>query len=613
MRIALLPWRRFLGAIALLPLLSTFSRAQPPEPDWTFTYDTGGGFDTARGLAIGPAGDVFVAGSGGSLPSATFFALRMSESGPPPIWDRVSNHVIGDYYALWRPISVADDGSTYISGNIQQPGQDDFWVMQFLPSGEVGWTYTINSPGNRDIAIQTAIDNARGRLYAAGFVGTNNVVASLDLSTGEQQWLYTHPNPQGIYGLALDSLGNIYAAGGPIVKLNPEGEVEWLYASATISSLQLVLDDAGFVYGVGRGSGEYPTSQLGVVKLSPDGVEQWISGISGWQYHGHDITLDGSGNVIACGAGRDASEDALALMAGFSTASGAVQWHWAMDGVDGAELDYVEARNGKAFALGRQYGLDELWLIQLNPSTGAIDWHYRYSGETGGGANGYGLAVYDNAIYVCGADWGRRDAFIQRFGGLVTAINGVSEERVNASPEGILVSWDAIRPSPYVAFYIDRAEGSANSSFKRLAESYVGRHEAENLSYLDRNVTPGSVYRYRIAALRRDGREDLSSEILMARAWEPLRPMLGLVHPNPMDDVAVIPYELPASDSPIRIEILDATGRKLRGLLDERQAGGRTQISWDRRADNGRLAGAGVYFLRLTSEDRVETTKLVVK
>jgi hypothetical protein len=75
---------------------------------------------------------------------------------------------------------------------------------------------------------------------------------------------------------------------------------------------------------------------------------------------------------------------------------------------------------------------------------------------------------------------------------------------------------------------------------------------------------------------------------------------LGPNYPNPFNPRTTLSYSLPAA-SRVRIEILDALGRRIRTLMDGTNGPGRHTVEWNGSDDNGVPAGTGTYFCRLTS------------
>jgi photosystem II stability/assembly factor-like uncharacterized protein len=79
--------------------------------------------------------------------------------------------------------------------------------------------------------------------------------------------------------------------------------------------------------------------------------------------------------------------------------------------------------------------------------------------------------------------------------------------------------------------------------------------------------------------------------------------------PNPFDDSAAIRFSLSRAGE-ARVAVFDAAGRRVRTLREGLAAAGMHRLSWDGRDARGRDVPAGVYFVRLRTEDGTETRKV---
>jgi hypothetical protein len=69
--------------------------------------------------------------------------------------------------------------------------------------------------------------------------------------------------------------------------------------------------------------------------------------------------------------------------------------------------------------------------------------------------------------------------------------------------------------------------------------------------------------------------------------------------PNPFSAETRVRFSLPAAGV-ARLDVFDASGRRIRRLLDGRAPAGESALAWDGRDDRGVAVSRGVYFLRLT-------------
>ena len=113
--------------------------------------------------------------------------------------------------------------------------------------------------------------------------------------------------------------------------------------------------------------------------------------------------------------------------------------------------------------------------------------------------------------------------------------------------------------------------------------------------------------------LRLTGRMDMGAyELQFTSAPEaPVLARLLGAHPNPFNPSTCLSFELDRA-APLRLELLDAAGRRVR-LLDEsfREAGAH-EIAWDGRDRRGRRCASGVYFARLTVPGYSASEKVVL-
>ena len=88
---------------------------------------------------------------------------------------------------------------------------------------------------------------------------------------------------------------------------------------------------------------------------------------------------------------------------------------------------------------------------------------------------------------------------------------------------------------------------------------------------------------------------------------------LGIA-PNPFRAETMLSYQL-LEGAPVRIDIFDVHGARVRGLVDGHSAAGNHVVGWDGRRDDGQPVAGGAYFYRLQVEGSVHynVTKKVVK
>jgi hypothetical protein len=86
---------------------------------------------------------------------------------------------------------------------------------------------------------------------------------------------------------------------------------------------------------------------------------------------------------------------------------------------------------------------------------------------------------------------------------------------------------------------------------------------------------------------------------------------LAVARPNPFASVTSLRFALPRAEY-VKLEILDATGRRVAGLAEAELSAGDHTVHWAGQDAQGRRLAAGVYFARLTAGSRTATQKLVL-
>lgn len=92
----------------------------------------------------------------------------------------------------------------------------------------------------------------------------------------------------------------------------------------------------------------------------------------------------------------------------------------------------------------------------------------------------------------------------------------------------------------------------------------------------------------------------------------PARFALAQNHPNPLSRGTTIGFELPSA-APVRLEVFDLSGRRVRMIADRAFVAGAHRETWDRTDAHGARVPAGVYLYRLTAgSDRAEKKMAVL-
>jgi hypothetical protein len=86
---------------------------------------------------------------------------------------------------------------------------------------------------------------------------------------------------------------------------------------------------------------------------------------------------------------------------------------------------------------------------------------------------------------------------------------------------------------------------------------------------------------------------------------------LGRPVPNPSGGVATIELSLPSA-AWTELAVFDEQGRRVRTVHAGPLPAGITRLRWDGHTDRGRLAGTGVYFVRMNAGGKVSSRRMVL-
>ena len=97
----------------------------------------------------------------------------------------------------------------------------------------------------------------------------------------------------------------------------------------------------------------------------------------------------------------------------------------------------------------------------------------------------------------------------------------------------------------------------------------------------------------------------------VAASGPPIEFRLDHGYPNPFNAAVSIPFAIPA-DSPVKLEIFNVAGQRVRILLDETLMAGVYRPRWDGLDDEGHSLASGVYIYRLRAGDFEHSRRLML-
>ncbi len=185
----------------------------------------------------------------------------------------------------------------------------------------------------------------------------------------------------------------------------------------------------------------------------------------------------------------------------------------------------------------------------------------------------------------------------------------VSLEWLVATPgaEGIGLRWRVHEGGATSGYHVDRAIAGRTVATRLTLAPLQGGPE---LAFLDRSAVPGQGYRYVLVGVDDDGREAHLGAV--EALWQPTRHFaLGPARPTPFVTSVEIPFTLDRA-APVRAEIVDAAGRRVRAITAGIQGPGSGLLHWNGESDAGTRVAAGVYFIHLRAGERSAQTRVVL-
>jgi YVTN family beta-propeller protein len=172
------------------------------------------------------------------------------------------------------------------------------------------------------------------------------------------------------------------------------------------------------------------------------------------------------------------------------------------------------------------------------------------------------------------------------------------------------IRWSTQTESGVDGFNVLRADRE-DGFFERIGEgSVAARGGADGGQYeiRDGEVSLNRTYYYKLEQVSRDGRRVIAGPFrLDARAPFDLAQNV----PNPFNPTTLIKFTI-AEDCRVTLVIYDASGRRVRTLVDTALPAAFYRAEWDGRNDEGRRLSSGVYFYRLNAGRFTKTRKLVL-
>ncbi|MEA3444712.1 MAG: 6-bladed beta-propeller [Bacteroidota bacterium] len=91
----------------------------------------------------------------------------------------------------------------------------------------------------------------------------------------------------------------------------------------------------------------------------------------------------------------------------------------------------------------------------------------------------------------------------------------------------------------------------------------------------------------------------------------PIEYSLSQNYPNPFNPTTNIAFSIP-EQTHVKLEIFNIIGQRISSLVDVELTAGNHEIKWDGTNENGRAVATGLYFYRLSTENFIQSKKMVM-
>jgi Beta-propeller repeat len=300
---------------------------------WSVRYDGTGYYiypDRARAIALGPNGDVHVAGYSWDR-EYDYATVKYDSATGNQIWATRYDHT--DHREdIALDIAVDALGNVYVTGQSESvTSRHDLTTVKYDADGQEQWIRRFNGSDNHhDRGAAVHVDDA-GFIYVAGT--SRNASSGDDYTTikystdGAEQWVeyYDYGGEDRVTDMVVTGAGEVYVVGyseGPgtdndyaVVTYDADGHEQWTarytsHGSNDDRASAVAVDDLGFVFVTGYAQVQGAGNDYTTISYDPDGNEQWVihyDGPSSGRDEANAIGVDNMGAIFVTGESASVS------------------------------------------------------------------------------------------------------------------------------------------------------------------------------------------------------------------------------------------------------------------------------------------------------------------
>jgi uncharacterized delta-60 repeat protein len=501
----------------------------------------------------------------------------------------------------WAEAMTVDSaGNVYVTGVTETDtinGHYDIITLKYGPTGELQWGRQYGNPGTLERPSAVAVDR-QGNVYVTGY-GNGRILTLKYSSAGQLLWSLPFGSQGGAADLALDVQGNALLCGSVLrtadsfdmvtIKYRPSGDSAWVrlldWAGGDEDARGLSVAPQGGLCVTAAGYDTRPGSTCLTVSYDSTGTRQWLAvydGPADWDSPA-DIAVDSGGSVYVTGKSEGTSSPWDYLTVKYNSAGESLwtrRYNGAANGWDEARAVATDTA-GAVIVTGRSF------VMSTNPnaatikygSDGTLQWVALFGGPIANWGEGNAVAVDETGnVYVGGA---------------------------SAFPGGAYADFATIKYNAAGETVWVRSYNGPGNSVDNCSASALGRDGS--VCVTGRSYGPGGTNQD-IVTIRYAERGAVEERATLDAPREVLITWAG---PSPFTARTAVNLHLAASGR-ARLEVHSAAGRLVRTLVDGLLPAGSHTLGWDGTDDDGLRVPAGVYSVRLVTEQVKQSVKVVV-